>query len=188
MEIKSPPIKKFARAAMLSLFVSGLAFAVPMHAYAASTDSDNDAMSSDQDNNAPVPSSGPVVTTHKMNMHPAPGMETLDERIHTLHAKLKITPDQEADFKNVADAMRSNEATIHQLIQQRHQDPDHMTAIDDLQSYQQIAQAHADGLQKLTAAFTTLYNDMSDSQKANADMVFGKYEGHRDAKAMKKSS
>jgi periplasmic protein CpxP/Spy len=44
--------------------------------------------------------------------------------------------------------------------------------VQDLQSYQQFAQAHVDGLKNLTAAFSTLYDAMPDAQKKVADQVF----------------
>jgi hypothetical protein len=47
-----------------------------------------------------------------------------------------------------------------------------MTAVENLRSFQKLAQAHADGLNNLGAAFESLYADMSDEQKKNADAVF----------------
>ncbi len=38
---------------------------------------------------------------------------------------------------------------------------------------------HEQGLDKLTQAFTTLYNGMSPEQKANADKVFRNFESRR---------
>jgi lysophospholipase L1-like esterase len=101
----------------------------------------------------------------------------VEERIKSLHAKLKITPPEENDWKAVAETMRENEAKIGQLIEARRQNPDNMTAVDDIESYRQITQAHADGLQKMASSFSTLYNDMPDAQKRNADQVFGHFEG-----------
>jgi len=162
-KINSPILCTLALAA----FASSLAFAVPVMA-APADDSDNSQAAADQDN----------ASSQKQPVHKH-GRAEVEARIQTLHDKLKITSAQESDWGKVAETMRSNEANIHQLIQERHQNPDNMTAIDDLQSYQKIAQAHADGLQKMTDVFQTLYNDMSDAQKKNADVVFGKFEGHR---------
>ena len=47
-----------------------------------------------------------------------------------------------------------------------------MTAVDDLKSYAEIADAHADGLKKFVPAFEALYASMSDAQKANANTLF----------------
>ena len=104
--------------------------------------------------------------------------QRVEERIKTLHAKLNITPDQESAWGGVAQAMRDSETNISSLIKARHENSSKMTAVDDLQSYQKIAQAHADGLGKVASAFSTLYNSMSDTQKANADKVFSGFGGH----------
>lgn len=47
-----------------------------------------------------------------------------------------------------------------------------MNAVEDFKSYGEIAQAHADGIQKFIPVFEALYNSMSDAQKKNADAVF----------------
>jgi hypothetical protein len=47
-----------------------------------------------------------------------------------------------------------------------------MTAVDDLKSYAEITDAHADGIKKFTPVFATLYAGMPDAQKKNADGVF----------------
>lgn len=102
----------------------------------------------------------------------------VEQRIAKLHSKLMITPEQESQWQKVADAMRGSETNVSNLIQNRHQNSEKMNAVDDLESYQQIAQAHADGLKNVNVAFKDLYNQMSDKQKKNADEVFGKFEGH----------
>jgi len=115
---------------------------------------------------------------HAGMMSPEKMKEAVETRIKTLHDKLMITADQEEQWNGVAQAMRDNETSISNLIQQRHQNAENMTAIDDLQSYEAIAQAHADGLKNVISAFSTLYDNMSDDQKKNADKVFGTFEGH----------
>jgi hypothetical protein len=113
-----------------------------------------------------------------------PGMDMsqkVEERIQSLHDKLQVTSDQEGAWNDVAQAMRDNEASIHQAIQARWQNAKTMSAVEDLESYQKIAQAHADGLGKLISAFSTLYDNMSPTQQKNADQVFGQFEGHRGA-------
>ena len=54
-----------------------------------------------------------------------------------------------------------------------------MTAVDDLKSYGEIADAHANGIKKLTPVFADLYASMSDAQKKEADTLFR----HGDRKA-----
>jgi periplasmic protein CpxP/Spy len=102
--------------------------------------------------------------------------ETLEQRIIMLHTALKITPDQEAKWTPVATAMRDNSAAMEKLVAaKKSMAPASMTAVDDLNTYQEFAQAHADGLKNLTAAFTALYDSMPATQKKNADQVFQKF-------------
>lgn len=110
-------------------------------------------------------------------------MQHVEDRIKTLHEKLKITSAQEPQWDAVAQAMRDNANAIHALIEERHQNAKTMTAVDDLESYEKITDQHADGLKKLIPVFQTLYDTMSPEQKANADKVFGQFEGHRHPKA-----
>jgi len=102
----------------------------------------------------------------------------VEQRIAKLHSKLMITPEQEPEWQKVADAMRASETNVSSLIHSRHENSEKMTAVDDMESYQQITQAHADGLKNVNSSFKELYGNMSDQQKKNADQVFGKFEGH----------
>ena len=93
-------------------------------------------------------------------------------RIKDMHAKLKITPAEEAQWAKVAEIMRDNGKTMDTLTQTRVEHAKDMTAVDDLKSYGEIAQAHADGIKKLTPVFADLYASMSDAQKKEADTLF----------------
>ncbi len=115
----------------------------------------------------------------KHHHSPAEMAAQVENRIETLHAKLKITPDQESAWNDVAQTMRDNEQSMSQLIQDRHANASTMSALDDLNSYQKIAENHAESISKLSSSFEPLYDEMSDSQKKNADEVFGRFEGHR---------
>lgn len=96
----------------------------------------------------------------------------VDAYIKRLHAELKITPEQEAQWNKVAQTMRENAETTDALIRKRTESIGTMTAVDDLKSYGELAQAHADGIKKLEAVFEPLYASMSDAQKKTADQVF----------------
>ena len=99
--------------------------------------------------------------------------ETVEQRITTLKAALKITPDQEKKWDGVAQAMRDNASRMEKLVAtKRAIPPEKMTAIDDLKTYQEFAEAHLDGLKHLTSAFKSLYGAMNADQKKNADQVF----------------
>ena len=54
---------------------------------------------------------------------------------------------------------------MDELNQARHEKAKAMTAVEDLQSYSEVAQAHADGLKSFVPVFEELYASMSDDQK-----------------------
>jgi len=101
--------------------------------------------------------------------------ETVEQRITTLHRELKITADQEKDWNAVAQAMRDNANNMQQLVDQTHNQAAQTTALDDLDTYQKFAQAHADGVKNLIDPFTKLYGEMTPEQKKNADHVFNNF-------------
>ncbi len=98
--------------------------------------------------------------------------DRVEKHIKSLHDQLKITAAQEGQWETVAQTMRDNAMNIDALVQKRNDDKS-MTALDDLNSYAELTQANSDGVKKLAAVFTPLYNSMSDEQKKNADKVFG---------------
>lgn len=107
--------------------------------------------------------------------------ETVEQRIATLHASLKITPDEEANWTPVAQAMRENAAAMEKLAASKTaKAPQTMTAVEDLKGYEAFAQAHVDGLKNLISSFETLYAAFPDAQKKVADGVFQSFgqKGH----------
>jgi protein CpxP len=98
--------------------------------------------------------------------------DRVEVRIKELHAKLKITPAQEEQWNNVTRVMRENAKTMEELIKARSEKAKTMNAVDDLKSYAEIAEAHADGIKKFIPAFEPLYAGMSDAQKKDADKLF----------------
>lgn len=96
----------------------------------------------------------------------------VEARITDLHARLQITPEQEESWNNVAQVMRDNAKTMEGLIKARTESEKTMSATEDLKSYAEIADAHADGLKKFIPAFEPLYVSMSDTQKKSADTLF----------------
>ena len=110
--------------------------------------------------------SGPVIAAK------ASAEDRVEARITNMHAKLKITQAQEVQWANVAQVMRDNEKAVEPLIKTRKENAKTMTAVDDLKSYGEITDAHADGIKKFTPIFSSLYDSMSDAQKKNADAMF----------------
>jgi len=98
--------------------------------------------------------------------------DRVELHIKDLHGKLKITAAQEDQWAKVAEVMRDDAKTMNTLTQARIEHVKDMTAVDDLKSYGEIAQAHADGIKKLTPVFADLYASMSDGQKKEADTLF----------------
>jgi hypothetical protein len=96
----------------------------------------------------------------------------VDKHIAKLHEKLKITPDEESQWAVVVDAMHNNANDMDYAIDKREGLRSDSTAIADLDAYGDIAQAHADGIRNLSAAFAPLYDSMSYDQKKIADEVF----------------
>ena len=105
--------------------------------------------------------------------------ESIEQRITNLHTALKITPDQEPKWKNVAQSMRDNSTAMQKLSAEKTmQAPQTMTAVEDLKTYEKFAQVHVNGLKSLTSSFEALYKSMPDSQKKVADQVFRGF-GHK---------
>jgi protein CpxP len=96
----------------------------------------------------------------------------VEAHIKDLRTKLHITPAEQAQWDQFAQTMRDNARDMNQAAAEHAQQLASMNAVQDLRSYQQLAEAHAQRLQKLTTAFETLYNAMPAEQKQVADQVF----------------
>jgi protein CpxP len=102
--------------------------------------------------------------------------ETVEQRIVTLKAALKVTPEQEPKWTAVAQAMRDSSVQMEKLVAtKRAIPPEKTTAVDDLKTYQEFTEVRLDGLKKVNSTFKSLYDSMPAEQKKNADMVFEKY-------------
>jgi hypothetical protein len=99
---------------------------------------------------APAPSSAANKPMHKQPRY------SVEEQIQRLHKELEITPSQEAQWGQVAQAMRGNAAQMKQMFQAQRGNRESMTAIQLLNNYNTIVQAHADGIKKVTDAFAPL--------------------------------
>jgi periplasmic protein CpxP/Spy len=106
-------------------------------------------------------------------------VDASEARIADLHAKLKITPAQEALWSSVTEVMRGNAKTMEPLRKARSEKALTMTAVEDFTSYAEIADVHADGIKKFVPVFAALYGSMSDTQKKNADTMFRRVEASK---------
>lgn len=134
------------------------------------------------------PATPPAVTKTKAAATKTAPTDRVEERITDLHAKLKITADEEPKWTQVVAVMRDNAKKMDDLLRTRNDGIRSMTAVDDLRSYRDITQAHADGLQKLISAFEDLYGTMTPDQKKNADVVFAKFQAPQRAASAGKTA
>jgi hypothetical protein len=106
----------------------------------------------------------------------APAAKTAEERVERriaeLRAQLQITPAEQQQWDQFAQVMRDNAREMDQIFIQRAEQYQSMNAVQNMQSYEHVAETHAQQLQKLVPAFEKLYNSMSDQQKQIADRVF----------------
>ncbi len=112
---------------------------------------------------------------------PASRADRIEKHIADMHAQLHITPAQQAEWDQFAQVMRENASGMSDTMEKRRTGFGSMNAADNMESYAQIAEQHAQNMQKLATTFKVLYGSMSDEQKKNADMVFrsrGPVQGH----------
>lgn len=123
----------------------------------------------------PAPSAPPAAASSPMTPQPIPG-KTMEERVEThikqLHTQLQITPAEQSQWDQFAQVMRDNARDMDRAFTERAQQYPTMNALQNMQSYEQIAEAHAQHLQKLVPAFDALYNAMPEQQKKLTDQVF----------------
>jgi len=98
--------------------------------------------------------------------------DSVEAHIAHLHHALQIKASQEDQWRDVADVMRDNAERITALAKARGEKAKAMTAVDDLKSYAEFAEAHEKAIEKLLPVFTKLYDGMSDEQKKIADKEF----------------
>jgi periplasmic protein CpxP/Spy len=123
---------------------------------------------------APTPPA-PAATSSPLTSHPVPGAnaeQRVEQHIRELHAQLRITPAEEPQWQQFANVMRENARSMDQEFSQRMQQFPTMTALQNMQSYQRLADLHAQDMGKLVPAFADLYNAMPEQQKLVTDRVF----------------
>lgn len=131
-----------------------------------------------QTTTAANPVAASAAAGHRAQKH----ADFVEQRIDQLHSALKITAQQSQQWDAYAQVMRDNAHSTDAAIRDRAQKLQSMTADDAMKSYASLAQLHADNMQKLATAFSTLYASLSDDQKATADELFRNQHGHPHAK------
>ena len=102
----------------------------------------------------------------------SPVQVAVEQRIAGIQTQLGITQAQAGQWYAFAQVMRDNALSSDTLLRQRGTAARTMTAPVNMQSYAQIARAHADGTEKLSAAFQALYDTMGPQQRQTADTMF----------------
>ena len=117
----------------------------------------------------------PAAESSPMAGHPVAGKnaeERVEGRIKELHAQLRITPAEEPQWNEFAQVMRENARDMDQAFIQRAQQFPTMNAVQNMQSYEEISEQHAQRVQKLLPVFQKLYDAMPEQQKRLTDQVF----------------
>lgn len=124
---------------------------------------------------APTAPPASAAASSPMPSHTVPGSDIeqrVEEHIRELHAQLRITPAEQPQWDGFANVMRDNARDMDQQFTMRREQFPTMNALQNMQSYERIADAHAQHLQQLVPAFENLYNAMPESQKWLTDQVF----------------
>ena len=110
--------------------------------------------------------------------------DRVEAHIKELHDKLKITSEEEAKWKDVADAMRKTAKEVHEKLADRTEKEKTapLTAVDELKHYEALQQVPYDGAKRLVDPFEDLYQSMSAEQKKAADALFA--QPHEAARAV----
>ena len=120
---------------------------------------------------APATQAPRTPTMHRSRPTQSPEAR-VEARIAQLHKDLSITPAQQGQWDQFAQVMRDNASAMDQALKDRTSKMQSVNAGESMQSYATLAELHAQGVQKLTAAFQTLYGSLSDAKKKAADMAF----------------
>ncbi len=124
-----------------------------------------------------APAAAPGSHSHSMSHGTSQGVDAMIEHLHN---QLKITAAQEPLWQKLAAVMRANSARMISLAKARNDHTATQSAVEDLNSYAEIAQAHAEGMKNLVPPFQALYDSMSADQKKAADDEFREhYRGHK---------
>ena len=98
--------------------------------------------------------------------------QRVEEHIKQLRTQLRITSAEQPQWEQFANVMRENARAMDQVFAQRMQQYPTMNALQNMQSYERVAEAHAQHVQRLVTAFVSLYNAMPEQQKQLTDQVF----------------
>ncbi|MGH7030248.1 MAG: Spy/CpxP family protein refolding chaperone [Stellaceae bacterium] len=129
---------------------------------------------------APAGSAATQTEAHHHQMSRMLPGQLVDGRIAFLRTELKITPAQEAQWRQVAAAMRQNANALDQQITTTRQQHANMDAVQRLALRGQFAKLRADSDARLVTALKPLYESLSPQQQQMANALIGPQHGwHR---------
>lgn len=119
-----------------------------------------------------APATTPQSPARWHRLTPAERAARIEARISNLHDQLGITAEQQPKWDQFAGVMRSNAKNMEQSFHRRGAELATMSAAANMQSYADLAVAHAQDVQRLAVAFQSVYDSLSPAQKAKADAMF----------------
>jgi hypothetical protein len=152
--IRTTHLAPAALAAMLALPAAGLAQAQA------------------QSDAATPPATAPSAAASRTALGNGAEEQRVEEHIKKLRAELQITAAEEPQWQQFVNVMRENAKDMDQMFSKRAAQYSTMNALQNMQSYAEISEAHARHVQKLVPAFETLYDAMPAPQKQLTDEVF----------------
>lgn len=122
---------------------------------------------------ATAPAPAPTQPAHE---HHRSAEQFVAGRIAFLKAELKITPQQEAQWSKVAEAMRVNAKAIDAARAQKPEAP--QTAVQALEARSRFADTMAKNTERMLTAFRPLYQTLSPDQQKMADEILAEHLHH----------
>lgn len=110
--------------------------------------------------------------SHTSKTHAQRRADEIEQHINDLHSQLQITDAQSKQWDAYAQVMRDNARKAGEAFHERAQKMPTMNADEVMKSYAQLAQMHADDMQRLSSAWSDLYAVLSPEQKKTADSLF----------------
>lgn len=121
---------------------------------------------------APASSTSSSAAPSATKTHAEKRADMVEQQITDLHEQLQITDAQSKQWDAYTEVMRDNARRASEAFQQRAQKMSTMNADEVMKSYAQLAQMHAEDMQKLSSAWSDVYAALSAEQRQTADALF----------------
>lgn len=108
----------------------------------------------------------------KAAAHEQRHMDRVEQQITTLHSQLNITDAQSKQWDAYAQTMRDNAQNMSTAFADRKQKAPTLNADETMKSYADLTQMQADGMKKLSSAWSDVYAVLTPDQKKTADDLF----------------